>query len=273
MSDGESEPLRPALLARRTPLSAELRQFLFITYMLVWGTLLIIFGFSVAALLISPLQSFIFARPWVLWTSLSILLSLLVSNTLLPEMWSAVPAIAACFFFLLVCCVSYSFGALSSLFTTSGVAMAIGLTIFISATVSAFALLTPTDFTGAFPYLIAALSGLALSAILLIVLPSPLAAKLGAALGGLLFSFFLLFDTQLLMRDVVTTTTASGMGFGTDRVAASASGGRRCNLFRRPRLTTSSYVAAAARLLLDIFNVYALFLFAIGIVRNRRTPV
>jgi FtsH-binding integral membrane protein len=258
-ANDDTTPLtRTKQLAR--PNSAELWRFLAITYTILGSALSVIFGFSLAALLCVPLKGFMDTHTWALWLAMSVVFCIIVANVLIPEIWSAIPALGIFFFILFVFCASYCFGVLSASFTTTGVLIAVGMTVLIAVFVSLFAHFSGSDFTGAMPYLVAALAGFAVTAIVLIAVPSPLGTKLWAALGAVLFSMFLIFDTQWLSKDV--RFAASGASPAIVKAG-------RCNLFRRPPITTSSYVAAASRLLLDILNVYALTLFVTGLVRNK----
>merc|ERR1712146_505640 len=102
---------------------------------------------------------------------------------------------------------------------------------------------TTTDFTGCGPYLFAALLGLMCFGFMLWMLSlfglyMPGAQKLYALLGAVLFSFYIIYDTQLIV------------------------GGRH----RKCAFTIDDYCWAAMSIYLDIIN---LFLFLLEIVGQR----
>jgi FtsH-binding integral membrane protein len=229
MSDSETTPLtssgvRVKRFAGRSPSTADVKTFLLLTNFILGVSLAAIFGFSLAAVLVPFIHGFILAHSWVLWLAMSLVLCIVVINLLLPEAWSAVPAVGASLFVVFVLSASYCFGALSATFTTVGVAVAVGMTVAIIVAVSLFAHVSGSDFSGALPYLVVALAGLALTAVVIVAVPSALATKLWAALGAVIFSLFLVFDTQWLSNDLRAAPPAPAPVAGSNGSAAAAAG-------------------------------------------------
>eukprot|EP00929_Paragymnodinium_shiwhaense_P099476 TRINITY_DN6113_c1_g1_i1.p1 TRINITY_DN6113_c1_g1~~TRINITY_DN6113_c1_g1_i1.p1 ORF type:complete len:266 (+),score=53.43 TRINITY_DN6113_c1_g1_i1:93-890(+) len=133
-------------------------------------------------------------------------------------------------------------GCISAMYSPVAVIMAAATTIFVFLGLTAYACLTKTDFTGMGPYLMAALLvmiGFSFTLMLLsmfVPLPSWLHTS-HAFVGVLLFCFYIVFDTQLIV------------------------GGRHKNEF-----SVDDYCFAALNLYLDIIN---LFLYILSIFGNR----
>mmetsp|Transcript_30704 Transcript_30704/g.94393 ORF Transcript_30704/g.94393 Transcript_30704/m.94393 type:complete len:242 (-) Transcript_30704:189-914(-) len=89
-----------------------------------------------------------------------------------------------------VCCTQY---------TVTSVLFAVVATAALVGGLSLYAVFTKTDFTGCGPYLFAACLVLLIFGLFTAFLPFPFAHKIYCCLGILLFSFFLIFDTQLIM--------------------------------------------------------------------------
>merc|ERR1719198_1558127 len=99
---------------------------------------------------------------------------------------------------------------------------------------------TKTDFTGFGPYLFAALLGLILMSFLCMFFPySPMMQKVMAGFGAILFSFYIVYDTQLIC------------------------GGKH----KKHQFGVDDYVFAALNIYLDIIN---LFLYLLSLFGDRR---
>uniref|UniRef100_A0A7S2FID7 Uncharacterized protein n=1 Tax=Alexandrium andersonii TaxID=327968 RepID=A0A7S2FID7_9DINO len=126
-----------------------------------------------------------------------------------------------------VCCVQY---------TLSSVLLAVVCTGVLVGGLTAYAFFTKTDFTGFGPYLFAACLVLMIFGLFAMLFPFPLMHKVYCCLGILVFSFYLIFDTQLIV----------GKG--------------QCSL------TVDDYVFGALQLYLDIIQ---LFLYILSLLGNR----
>eukprot|EP00930_Biecheleria_cincta_P012386 TRINITY_DN11610_c0_g1_i2.p1 TRINITY_DN11610_c0_g1~~TRINITY_DN11610_c0_g1_i2.p1 ORF type:complete len:314 (+),score=49.95 TRINITY_DN11610_c0_g1_i2:98-943(+) len=149
------------------------------------------------------------------------------------------------YIFLLVVTVSMAImtGFTTAMYTTQSVMMALGTTAFVFGALSAFACCTKSDFTGMGPYLMCALFAMiGVSCMFSLVyafggaVPSWLHTLL--ALGGaVLFSFYIVYDTQLIL----------GQG--------------------KHSISIDDYVFAALNLYLDVIN---LFLYILQLFGDRR---
>mmetsp|Transcript_73422 Transcript_73422/g.215310 ORF Transcript_73422/g.215310 Transcript_73422/m.215310 type:complete len:242 (-) Transcript_73422:104-829(-) len=90
-------------------------------------------------------------------------------------------------------------GACCSHYTVGSVAVAVAATGVLVGALTAYAFWSKTDFTGMGPYLLAATMVLMFFGLFLMFLPSPFMHKVYCCLGILVFSFYLIFDTQMIV--------------------------------------------------------------------------
>eukprot|EP00450_Noctiluca_scintillans_P026082 CAMPEP_0194515226 /NCGR_PEP_ID=MMETSP0253-20130528/47856_1 /TAXON_ID=2966 /ORGANISM="Noctiluca scintillans" /LENGTH=192 /DNA_ID=CAMNT_0039358957 /DNA_START=153 /DNA_END=731 /DNA_ORIENTATION=- len=133
-------------------------------------------------------------------------------------------------------------GFTSSRYTGLSVIFAASLTAGIFLLMTAYACLTKTDFTGLGPYLFAALCGLFLFGLVLSVLTLcgvsiHLARMIYAIIGALLFTFYIIYDTQLVLG---------------------------CWGGHQEQFSIDDYAYAALSLYLDIINVFLFLLQLFG---------
>mmetsp|Transcript_135582 Transcript_135582/g.377592 ORF Transcript_135582/g.377592 Transcript_135582/m.377592 type:complete len:241 (+) Transcript_135582:80-802(+) len=89
-----------------------------------------------------------------------------------------------------VCCAQYS---------VASVGLSVACTAVLVAGLTAYAMYTKTDFTGLGPYLFAGCMVLFFFGFFLMFVQSPLLHKVMCCLGILVFSFYLIYDTQLIV--------------------------------------------------------------------------
>lgn len=137
-------------------------------------------------------------------------------------------------------------GFVSAQYTWQSVMLAASITFLIFAVMTAFAWTTKMDFTGFGPYLFAAMLVLCMFGLVLTLLSTCTSVKLDGAMmvynfcGVLLFTFYIVFDTQMILG----SWGGHKIQFGID-----------------------DYVFAALNLYLDIIN---LFLYILSLVGSRR---
>merc|ERR1711879_332182 len=129
------------------------------------------------------------------------------------------------FLFFVTVCQAVMVGFISAQYSTGSVVEAALLTATIFLGLTFYACTTKTDFTGCGPYLFVALLGLFMAFILCIFIPGMQSAFAGFA--AILFSFYIVYDTQLIM------------------------GGKHSNV----QFGVDDYVFAALILCLDIINL------------------
>lgn len=96
-------------------------------------------------------------------------------------------------------CEAVLVGFICALYTAQSVLLAVALTAGIFFGLTAYAFTTKSDFTGMGPYLFGALLGLTLTSLLAVFFPfSPLMQTLQAGCGAMIFSMYIVYDTQLI---------------------------------------------------------------------------
>ena len=133
---------------------------------------------------------------------------------------------------------SYTLGVTSSYYDTKVLLYAGGLTFIVTIGLTLFAFQTKYDFTGAGPYLLSLLLVLIFMGIMTIFIKNDIYNIIYSAIGALIFSFYIIFDTQLII------------------------GGKH-----KYQFDEEDYVFAALSLYLDIIN---LFLFILQLLNGRR---
>lgn len=120
-------------------------------------------------------------------------------------------------------------------YDTDVVLQAFGLTAAMFLALTAYACVTKTDFTGLGPYLYVCLLGLLFAGLLMAFIPSEMGEIIMAAAGCVLFSFYIIYDTQLII------------------------GGKHSY-----QLEVDEYCFAALNLYLDIINLFLNILSLLG---------
>lgn len=143
------------------------------------------------------------------------------------------------FLFVVTVCESVVVGFISAMYTTQSVMIAVILTAGIFVGLSIYAVTTKTDFTGMGGYLVAALLGLCLTSFVCMFFPSPMMNTLMGGAGAIIFSCYIVYDTQLIC-------------------------GGKHNKFR---FTVDDYVFAALNIYFDIVN---LFIYLLELFGDRR---
>lgn len=132
-------------------------------------------------------------------------------------------------------CVSIMVGTVTMQYDTIVVLLAFGATTAITLSLTLFAFQTKIDFTGLGPYLLAILIGLIFLGIIQIWVKNQVLNTVTAAIGAILFSFYIIYDTQLMI------------------------GGEHKN-----SIGPDEYIFAALSLYLDIINLFLYLLQLIG---------
>jgi len=144
------------------------------------------------------------------------------------------------FLFFVTTCQAIIVGFISAMYTTTSVMQAFCLTAGIFLILTAYATGTKSDFTGYGPYLLVGLCGLLLTSILCcFIAPSAMVRTIMAGAGSILFSFYIVYDTQLIC------------------------GGKHS----KHRFGVDDYVFAALHIYLDIIN---LFLYILQLIGDRK---
>lgn len=248
--DGETETLLPSDGGPRDPrniksASIEIRR----------GFIRKVYGLLTAQLIVTVMTaSYIYSfgqnkewlasHEWLLWVSVFATFATICAMSCCEKVVRQHPQ-NYIFLFTFTFFESIMIGFVSAAFTWQSLLLAAGVTVLIFLGLTLYAFNTNVDFTGYGPYLFAALLGLAVMGLVLAILPMfGLSVDFGIAvydfLGVLLFSFFIIFDTQLMMGE-----------YGGHQVS----------------LSIDDYVMAALVLYMDIVN---LFIHLLSLLGDRR---
>lgn len=187
---------------------------------------------------VPAVKGFVLMNPFLLWLALALTVVFICVFSCNPEIGRQVPT-NYCMLFAFTLVEAFIIGVVTSLHNTSAVLLAAGITAVVVAGLTAYAMRTNADWTGSGPYLFIALLVLCCFGFILIFIPVPILHTIYAVCGALLFSFYLVYDTQLIV------------------------GGKH----KQHKLNVDEYVFAALSLYLDIIN---LFLYILSIVSGDR---
>jgi len=143
------------------------------------------------------------------------------------------------FLILVTICESVLVGFICTFYTGESVVIAAFMTSGIFVGLTIYAMTTKSDFTGMGMYLFAALIGLILMGFVAAIFPGAIGQKVLGGFGAILFSFYIVYDTQLIV------------------------GGKH----KKHSIGVDDYVFAALNIYLDIIN---LFIYLLQIFGNRR---
>eukprot|EP00928_Gymnodinium_smaydae_P054076 TRINITY_DN37917_c0_g1_i1.p1 TRINITY_DN37917_c0_g1~~TRINITY_DN37917_c0_g1_i1.p1 ORF type:complete len:249 (-),score=43.80 TRINITY_DN37917_c0_g1_i1:144-890(-) len=90
-------------------------------------------------------------------------------------------------------------GVICSTYSVHVVMLAVAATALLVGALSTYAKTTESDFTSCGPYLLVALFGLSFMSLGAMIFPFPFSQTMVASIGIVMFSFYLIFDTQLIM--------------------------------------------------------------------------
>merc|ERR1719316_1811256 len=143
------------------------------------------------------------------------------------------------FLLLVTVCEAVIVGMISAMYTTQSVIIVLALTAAIFCSLTIYAFTTKADFAGMGGYLYAALMGMFFTSLLCFFFPCPMMQKLLGGFGAILFSCYIVYDTQLIC------------------------GGKH----KKHQFGVDDYVFAALNIYLDIIN---LFLYLMSLFGDRR---
>lgn len=188
--------------------------------------------------LVPAVRDYVVMNPILLWIAMFLTIAFLCIFTCYPNLSRTVPTN---YFLLFAFTMTEALiiGVITALHDTAAVVLAAGITMVVVAGLTAYAMKTDADWTGSGPYLLCALLVLCCFGFILIFFPVPILHKIYAGCGALLFAFYIVYDTQLIV------------------------GGKHA----QHKLQVDEYVFAALSLYLDIIN---LFLYILQLVSGDR---
>ncbi|XP_064097042.1 protein lifeguard 1-like [Macrobrachium nipponense] len=203
-------------------------------YGILFIQLLITFGIIAIFTYVDEVKTFTQDTPALFWAAFGLTLAMIIVLGCCGDIRRKSPHnYIALFVFTL--CEGYLLGTASALFDAKAVALAIVVTLVIVLALTLFAFQTKYDFTLKGGLLMALLLSLMMFGIFAGIFHSYIAEVVYASLGALLFSAYIVFDTQLIVG-------------GKHRIA----------------LSPEEYVFAALNLYLDIVNLFLYILTLVG---------
>ncbi|XP_017868213.1 PREDICTED: protein lifeguard 1 isoform X2 [Drosophila arizonae] len=207
-------------------------------YMILMVQLLITFGFVSIFTFSSAAQGWVERNPALLWIALAVLIVTMISMACCESVRRKTP-LNFIFLFLFTLAESFLLGMIAGQYKAEEVLMAVGITASVSLGLTIFALQTKYDFTMCGGVLVACLVVFVIFGIVAICVPGQIIGLVYASLGALLFSVYLVYDTQLMLG-------------GNHKYA----------------ISPEEYIFAALNLYLDIINIFMYILTIIGLARN-----
>ncbi|XP_063222028.1 protein lifeguard 1-like isoform X2 [Bacillus rossius redtenbacheri] len=185
-----------------------------------------------------PTKQFVLRTPQLWWIALILVFVTILAMACCDSVRRKVP-FNFIFLFVFTAAQSFMLGTLASAFDGDAVMMAVGLTAAVSLGLTLFAFQTKWDFTVLSGGLLAASIVLLIFGIVVAIFPGKVLILLYASIGVIIFSLYLVMDTQLMM------------------------GGKH-----RYSLSPEEYIFAALNLYLDIVNIFVYILTIIGVARS-----
>ncbi|XP_068618319.1 protein lifeguard 1 [Battus philenor] len=211
------------------------RGFIRKVYSILMCQLLVTMGFISLFLFHEPTKKWVAQNSFLLWVAIAVLFVCIIAMACCPNIRRTAPTN---FIFLFVFTLAQSFllGVITSVYNVSEVMIAVGITAGVCLGLTIFAFQTKWDFTVLGGALVAATMVLLLFGLISIFLPrSNIMTLVYASAGAIIFSLYLVYDTQLMM------------------------GGKH-----KYSISPEEYIFAALNLYLDIVNIFLFILTIIG---------
>eukprot|EP01138_Halocafeteria_seosinensis_P004756 gb/GECG01004863.1/.p1 GENE.gb/GECG01004863.1/~~gb/GECG01004863.1/.p1 ORF type:complete len:311 (+),score=12.27 gb/GECG01004863.1/:1-933(+) len=202
-------------------------------YAILIVQLLFTFGITAIFTFVESVKDFVQSSPGLFWLAWILSIGFLITLACVPSVARKYPQNYVCLA-LFTIFEAYLIGVVSSFYDTDAVFIAVGLTIAVFLGLTAFAYQTKIDFTTMSGTMFALLIILILCGILSIFIPA--LRVVYAGLGALVFSAFIVYDTQLIC------------------------GGKH----RQYQFSIDDYVLAALSLYIDVVQLFLFLLSLLG---------
>jgi len=196
-------------------------------YLILSLQLTLTFGMVAAFTFSDDLRRIVQSSPGFLWSAIALSFGTLIAISCCPGVAKSYPTNVLCLA-LFTLAEGYLVGVIASTYTTDSVLIAVGACVLITLGLTAFAWQTKVDFTAMSSSLFCIILVFLLFGIYVAIFPSRLLRTLYAAIAVLIFSLFIVYDTQLII------------------------GGSH----HSHRFELDDYVFAALNLYLDIINLF-----------------
>ncbi|TDG50679.1 hypothetical protein AWZ03_002983 [Drosophila navojoa] len=214
------------------------RGFIRKVYIILMGQLLVTFGAVALFVFHSGTRMFVARNQWLFWVALAVLIVTMLCMACCESVRRQTPTN---FIFLAIFTVAQSFllGVSASRYGPTEVLMAVGITAAVCLALTLFAMQTKVDFTMMGGILLACMVVFMIFGIVAIFFKGKIITLVYASFGALLFSVYLIYDTQLMM--------------GGDH---------------KYSISPEEYIFAALNLYLDVVNIFIYILTIIGASRD-----
>ncbi|KAL1403297.1 hypothetical protein pipiens_005724 [Culex pipiens pipiens] len=207
-------------------------------YSILMVQLSITLGFICLFMYHEPTKVWVQRHPEVFWIAFGVMLVTMISMACCDSVRRKSP-MNFIFLGLFTLAMSFLMGVTTARFSSQEVLLAVGITAAVCLGLTLFAFQTKWDFTVMGGMLFVAALVLMLFGLIAIFFPGKTITLVYASLGALLFSFYLVYDTQLMM------------------------GGKH-----KYSISPEEYIFAALNLYLDIINIFTFILSIIGASRD-----
>lgn len=207
-------------------------------YMILMGQLIITFGAVALIAFNDDAKMFTLQNPWLFWVAMCVMLVTMFSMICCENVRRQTPTN---FIFLGIFTVAESFmlAVSASCFAPIDVMLAIGITAAVCLALTLFALQTKHDLTMMGGVLIACMVALIIFSFVAIFVGGRIITMIYATLGAVLFSVYLIYDTQLMLG-------------GNHKYA----------------ISPEEYIFATLNLYLDIINIFMDILSILGVMQE-----
>ncbi|XP_042223180.1 protein lifeguard 1-like [Homarus americanus] len=207
-------------------------------YMILMAQLTVTFGMVAVFTLSADVNTFVNKTPALFYVALAGTLVCIIALSCCGNLRRRTP-FNFIFLGLFTVCEGFLLGTAAASFTKGEILIAVGVTFVVTLSLTLFAFQTKFDFTTCGMFVFVTIIVLFLFGLLALILQSRIVNLVYSCLGALLFSFYLVFDTQLLMG-------------GNHKLA----------------ISPEEYVFAALTLYLDVINI---FMYILSIIGNSRS--
>ncbi|KAH8277857.1 hypothetical protein KR018_008708 [Drosophila ironensis] len=214
------------------------RGFIRKVYLILMGQLLVTFGAVALFVFHDGTKEFARRNMWLFWVSLGVLFVTMICMACCESVRRQTPT-NFIFLGLFTAAQSFLMGVSATRYAPQEVLMAVGITAAVCLALTLFAMQTKYDFTMMGGILVACMVVFLIFGIVAIFVKGKIITLVYASIGALLFSVYLIYDTQLMM------------------------GGEH-----KYSISPEEYIFAALNLYLDIINIFMYILTIIGASRD-----
>lgn len=207
-------------------------------YSILMAQLCVTLGFICLFMFHRPTKIWVHNHPELFWIAFGVMLVTMISMACCDSVRRKAP-MNFIFLSLFTICMSFMLGVSTARFNSQEVLLAVGITAAVCLGLTLFAFQTKWDFTVMGGMLFVAALILMLFGLIAIFFPGRTITLVYASLGALIFSLYLVYDTQLMM------------------------GGKH-----KYSISPEEYIFAALNLYLDIINIFMFILTIIGASRD-----